>query len=329
MNTFLPSIPLPANPGVLPVSSGETSLPDAAGSSPGAFRKLMDGCMAKARGADSRSAESEQPAGATVAESESETVSLEGMVLAGLQAAEAAIMQGVLVPEEAVAQDVFVSEEAEGMEIALPPASLDFAAAISPGMKSAEDAPAEGLEIQRTDPSAAEENAVSPGMRNIGDVPVKESAVQTKDLSDTMFGKIADVDSDAVTEEDAVSPGMRNTGDVPVKETTVQAKDLSDAMFEKIAGIGPDAVAEKDAAPLLRQFPAASDSGESGSSHVVASEERNVLKESDKGFTPVREPSSSAAPTPAEAGFVGAAQETAQPSHPVSLDPAVMPQRLF
>ena len=339
MKTFIPSIPFFTAPGVQPAPSGSAFSPDTAGSSPGAFQTLMDGCMSKPISVDSESAKSELSTGTTDVDPGNEVASMAGMVLAGLQVAEATVVQDIPV-------------EAEGMVstgIDLEIASMEFATEVSPGMRNAEDVPDEGSAVQAKDSfdalfgkiedvgsdAVVGKDAVSPGMRNTGDIdiPVKVSVVQTKDSSDAMVGKIADVGSDAVAEEDAVSPGMRNTLDIdiPVKESVVQTKDSSDAMFEKIAGVRSDDVVEEDMAPLLRQFQAASGRSESVSSHTAASDERNALKGNDAEFIPVREPAPSAEPAPPPGGgFAGAVQETTHPAHPtIPAGPAVMPQKSF
>jgi len=295
----------------------------------------MDGCMTKARDIGPKDTKSELPAKTPAAGPKDDAVSAEGMVMAGLQSAEASVTQA---PAPAEAEGMVFTE----IDLDLDAASPGFSAAAD--MWSAEDAPVEEPKVQAANPfdapfekiagfgfdAVAGEETVSHGMRNTVDASLlKESAAQEADLSETMLENTASVRSDAVTEESMGSRGMRNAGDTLLfKESMVQATDSSDALLEKIAGVRSGA-AEEEAAPLLRQLPDPSDRNETEPSRVAASDERNALKESDMEFIPVREPAPSVEPVPAGAGFAGAVQEAAHPTNLIPASPAAMPQKLF
>ena len=272
----------------------------------------MDDCLAKACGVDMEATESatleDEPA-----ENTQDNAPVEGVILAGLQAAQTATAQAFPADAESA-----VSTEA-GLEAVSPGA----AAAISCGEGNAVDAPVEAEGRQAAREIFADEQVADAGIPNAAGQDATAPKVQGapgapasgREIAATIFAdeQVADARIPAGAGQDATAEKVQGA---PAFGREVAEKIFADV---KNAGVRSNDDARQDAALSLRQFQAADKSGESGfasaadSASSDASDERGAFTGSDAKAVQAQAPPSPAAP--AAAGFAVSLAETAQPAH--------------
>ena len=353
METFIPSIPAPAAPGVPSAAPGSASAPqDADGSSPGAFQLLMDSCLAQASGNGAAAAEA-PPAGEPAA-GDTEAGSVEeggialpmGAILAGLQAAaaqSAAVAQSAAsaAADGAVSPDTPQDSASHGAEVAVLPAAGNAAeaaggsaawnmlasleAAAGSGVPAA--MPASGTQASTQPSTQTAGSSVGPFEEITADLPAAplSTASDEEDSSARPAGSAASVLPDALPAPEASASKRAAGPDVP---DSPAAKEISAAKPER-------ATVEAQGEPgRSRPIRTTADQGEPGATAaatdsvpVAASEERNVSKGSEAGAAPAPDPASPTV-SPA-AGHARPAPETAHPARPAAAAPAAPLQKSF
>ena len=308
MDTFILPANFSADQGVTP--SGDASSPSATGSSQGAFQGVMDECLAKVCGVDMEAAEFASPNDAPAENAQDDAAPAEGVILAGLQAAQAAVQVFVADTESAVSTEASPEVESFGTTAAISPDERNAVDAWAEDEASAVSAtnPADGQGADIRMSADARQNATAPKVQSASNAPAFGREVAATILADE---QVADVRIPTVAGQDATAEKVQGASDALAPGREVAEKIFADGKAANIRD------ARQDAALSLRQFQAADKSGEPGfasdadSASSDASDERGAFTGSDAKA--VQTPPSPAAP--ATAGFAVSLAETAQPTH--------------